>query len=379
MIYKKFGKTGIEASAVGFGGMRFDLEKTDEENSMLLDYAYEKGINFFDTAPGYCDDRSIDIFGHFCQRNKAIRDKFFISSKLMPEMVKTADETVMKVDEMLKRLHTDYIDFFYVWCIRESENFVDASRADGLIEGLERCQKQGKIRHINISSHLRGNRLNDILKKRSFDGILIGVNVLNFPFRWQAVETAYNSGAGVVAMNPLSGGTIPTHSDKFSFLAGPGETPTQAALRFCMSCPEITVALNGFTTKEHIDIACDVADNCTPFTAEDREKIKSKLDDNLNNICTACGYCDKVCPKHIPVSSFMQFYNEQMLNNKSDEEMIKDLPIAYKWGVLVDRNAEVEDCIKCRKCEEACTQHLTIIERLEKIAQWHSEAEQKQG
>ena len=54
MIYKTFGKTGIRISAVGFGGMQFDTSKSNERNAELLPYAYEKGINYFDTAPAYC-------------------------------------------------------------------------------------------------------------------------------------------------------------------------------------------------------------------------------------------------------------------------------------------------------------------------------------
>ena len=63
MIYSEYGQTGKKVSAVGFGGMRFDESKSNEENAELLIYAYEKGINYFDTAPGYSSDRSEDIYG----------------------------------------------------------------------------------------------------------------------------------------------------------------------------------------------------------------------------------------------------------------------------------------------------------------------------
>jgi aryl-alcohol dehydrogenase-like predicted oxidoreductase len=63
MLYSEYGKTGAKVSAVGFGGMRFDTSRSNEENAQLLLYAQSKGINFFDTAPGYCNDMSEDIFG----------------------------------------------------------------------------------------------------------------------------------------------------------------------------------------------------------------------------------------------------------------------------------------------------------------------------
>ena len=63
MIYKIYGRTGVKLGAVGFGGMRFDLSRSNEENAELLLHARDKGVNYFDTAPDYCQDRSEPIFG----------------------------------------------------------------------------------------------------------------------------------------------------------------------------------------------------------------------------------------------------------------------------------------------------------------------------
>ena len=79
MRYVEYGKTGKQVSVVGFGGLRFDLEKSDEENAKLVKYAYEKGINYFDTAPGYCDDRSEAIFGvAFREMMKEGKNVFYV-------------------------------------------------------------------------------------------------------------------------------------------------------------------------------------------------------------------------------------------------------------------------------------------------------------
>jgi len=61
MIYKKFGKTGLQTSAIGFGGMRFNQSDGIEACASVVKAAYERGINFFDTAPGY--GKSEEIFG----------------------------------------------------------------------------------------------------------------------------------------------------------------------------------------------------------------------------------------------------------------------------------------------------------------------------
>ena len=82
MIYKQYGRTGKRVSAVGFGGMRFDLERPQEENAELLLYAQSKGINYFDTAPGYCQDQSEEIFGIALRQMGGLRDKVYVSTKL---------------------------------------------------------------------------------------------------------------------------------------------------------------------------------------------------------------------------------------------------------------------------------------------------------
>ena len=83
----------------------------------------------------------------------------------------------------------------------------------------------------------------------------MGINILNFPYRWGGVLSARKHKMGVVAMNPLSGGLIPQNEDRLQFLASEGETPSEAALRFLICNENITVTFNGFTTREQIDMA----------------------------------------------------------------------------------------------------------------------------
>ena len=84
MIYNQYGKTGKRVSAVGFGGMRFDTSKPEAENAELLLYAQSKGINYFDTAPEYCNDRSKDIFGIALKQMADTRDQWYVSTKDSP-------------------------------------------------------------------------------------------------------------------------------------------------------------------------------------------------------------------------------------------------------------------------------------------------------
>ena len=370
MIYKPYGQTRLNVSAVGFGGMRFDMKQSQEDNAELVQYAVDNGINYLDTAPGYCDDKSEAIFGVAIKQMANRRQQFYVSTKGMPEEFNTAEKAQARVEKSLKRLNTEYIDFYHVWCIRKWDQYELAMKPGGQYEGLLKCKEQGKIKHIVVSTHLRGPEVEDMLSKNEFEGVLLGVNILNFLYRWEGIQAAHKMGLGVVAMNPLAGGIIPQNESSLGFLASEGETPTEAALRFCISCPQITVTLNGFTTREHIDTACKVADNAKPFGEEDIEHIRHHITNNMDKLCTGCGYCMGRCPVDIPISNFMQYYNEKLLLNKSEEEMVKQLDFHQNWGLAANRKANAADCTQCGRCEMACTQHLDIINRMGTIEKW---------
>jgi hypothetical protein len=369
MIYSQHGKTGANVSAVGFGGMRFDMKQSIAKNAELIKYSYDKGINYFDTAPGYCDDKSEIIFGEAIKQLASKRDSFYVATKSMPETFDTAEKAYALVEKSLKRLNTDYIDFYHVWCVRKFDQYELSLKPGGQYEGLLKAKEKGMIKHIAVSTHLRGPEVERMLSKKQFEAVLLGVNLLNFQYRWQGVEAANKLGMGVVAMNPIGGGVIPQNEDKLGYLAVNGLSPTEAALNFIISSPEINVALNGFTTREHIDTACKVADNARQFSADDLKKIKRHVTENIDKLCTGCGYCMGLCPKDIPIADYMQYYNGIFLSTPEDK-MADALKMEYIVGPLADRKTDAKECIECGRCEQACTQHLDIIKRLKNIAKW---------
>ncbi|MCK5806458.1 MAG: aldo/keto reductase [Lentisphaeria bacterium] len=368
MRYSEYGRTGKQVSVLGFGGMHFDTSRPRAENADLVRYACSLGVNYFDTAPGYCGDESEPIFG------EAFRDMpgpFYVSTKGMPTSFDTAGKARDAVRRSLDRLGIPKIDFYHVWCLREMDHYDLAVKPGGQYEGLLQCKEEGLIEHIVCSSHQTGPEVAHILSKDEFEGVLLGVNILNFPYRWDGLVAARDRGIGVVAMNPLAGGAIPQHESEFSFLAREGESATEAALRFNMGCPLITVTLNGFTTREHVDLACRVADSAEPMSEEEVERLRGELGENLDTICTGCGYC-KGCPQDIPVANYMQVYNEHVMFGVAGEGMTDKIRSNYSWGVLVGRAADADACTACGQCEDACTQHLPIIKRLAEMAEWEA-------
>ncbi|MDL2218536.1 aldo/keto reductase [Christensenellaceae bacterium OttesenSCG-928-M15] len=361
MIYKQYGITGARVSAVGMGGMRFDEQKLSRGDvhgcAALVSYAHEKGINYFDTAPTYSDDKSEEIFGLGLKGLK--RDSFYITSKSnfsQLDRPPTEKGFFSRLEKSLRRLQVDYIDFYHLWCMLSIAKY--HKQRDALYGWFLKAKEQGLIRHIVVSSHMDGEDMREMLEEGLFEGLLLGYNALNYRYRIDGIKTASARNMGVAVMNPLGGGIIPENPALFSHLnEGTPYTVAQAALRFVAAHEEVSVVLNGFSNEKQVDEAVAAMENLEIRKADDVIAAMPFGGQSLNDLCTGCRYCE-YCPEEIPVSKFMDAYNQEMLGHNALYRL------KGHWSVqasLADR------CTGCGKCERLCTQHLPIRERLKYI------------
>lgn len=366
MYYKAYGNTEIQVSAVGLGTMRYDEEDIKagrfEKCAEVPLYALEQGINYWDTAPFYCDDKSEIVTG--IALSQVRRDQVYVTSKINFNTLQTKEPTkemfMDRLQTSLERLQTDYIDFYHMWCMLNLRSW--NQHMEAMYGFFEEAKRQGLIRHIVFSSHMQGNDIETVVESGKFEGMLIGYNALNYRFRQSGIQKAHEKGMGVVVMNPLGGGVIPQNAQAFAYLAdGTDLSVPQAALRFVASHKEITVALAGCTTKQHIDDAVKAVEGLEEKTAVEICSAYEQKGMALNDLCTGCGYC-KGCPKGIEIPKFMDAYNQKILSKGASG--ITDR-LSNHWCI---RKEKAADCIACGQCERECTQHLPIIERLKEIA-----------
>ncbi len=357
MIYREYGKTGKKISVLGFGGMRFkDVKNTDECVEMMREAA-RAGVNYFDTAPGYFGTKSEKVFGQAFAEFKKQNIPFYCATKTTASDEKSVRK---EIDRQLRRLNIDAVDFYHLWCIVSLDDWRQR-KEKGVLQTFRKLKDEGLIKHICVSSHLIGEDIRELLMEGVFEGVLFGYSAYNFNTRQAAFQAITKHKIGCVVMNPLGGGIIPNNPDIFDFIkTRPHETVTEAALHFIFSHKEITAALVGFGDREEVREAIKAVETYHEVPTEEIEQIKGRLSSAFQDLCTGCQYCDN-CPEGIPIPKLMEAYNQRRLYG-NDEALLNRL--RWHWAV---RTAEAEKCVECGQCEEACTQHLPIIERLKEI------------
>ena len=361
MLHKSYGKTGKEISVIGCGGMRFTQPENIDANAEIVLHAYRRGINYFDTAPYYCSDKSEDIMGAAIRQMQP--GMFYISTK---SSAADGGKLREELERSLKRLDVQSIHFYHIWSVITQEQWLGRKQG-GAVNAALKAREEGLIEHLAVSSHLRGPELEKVLAEGFFEGVTLGYSAINFPLRQQAVTAAGKMNLGVVTMNPLAGGLIPKNAERFDFIREPDdESVVAAALRFNVSQPAVTCALVGFSSLAHVDEACDAMENFQPYDAEHAKRLRLRLQDSFGDICTGCGYC-LPCPEGLEIPRLMDAYNHKILGGENMKSRLH-------WHAGV-KPAAAQACSLCGECEEKCTQHLPIRERLKEIASLADEAD----
>ena len=356
MLTQPYGTTGCNISKIAFGAMRFSHPKDRVRSAEVVLRAHSAGINYFDTAPYYCDDLSEGIVGYAL--SQVPRQSFYLSTKSGHA---DGGDLRAQLERSLKRLRVDSIDFFHVWCLMDLDNWEQRLRG-GAVEAALKAKEEGLVQHVVCSTHMQGADIERVLEANVFEGVTLGYNAINFPYRTEAVRAAAERNLGVVAMNPLGGGVIVQNPDRFAFLCDEGRASVlEGALRFVVGEPRITSALVGFANVDEVDAAISAIDGFEGYGDDHAERLRRHIEDSFDGLCTGCGYC-LPCPEGIPIPKYMDAANHVILNG-GDVASAKGR-FKWQWGIKEDM---ASCCTDCGDCEARCTQHLPITTRLREL------------
>lgn len=368
MQYTEFGRTGIQVSRLGFGCMRFPSREVDgrkvfdeEESIRMMHRAMELGVNYFDTAPGYCEKQSEIIVG---KALKGRRDKVYLSTKY-PSEEASGDDLERKLETSLKKLDTDYIDFYHMWGI-SLKTFVERlDTPDGPMARARKLRDAGVIRHISFSFHDAPENMIEIIRRGEgvFASVLCQYNLLDRANE-DAIAYAHEQGLGVTIMGPVGGGRLGAPSKVIQdLLPGKVQSSAEMALRFVMNNRNVNIALSGMSSMDMVEENAAVASNMEPLTQEEEARIAASLEENrrlADLYCTGCNYC-MPCPKGINIPEIFKIMNYHRVYGLTKFARDNYARIGKEpW--LNFQNAAA--CVQCGACEKKCPQHLHIREQL---------------
>ena len=368
MQYTEFGRTGIQVSRLGFGCMRFPSREVDgkkvfdeEESIRMMHRAMELGVNYFDTAPGYCEKQSEIIVG---KALKGRRDKVYLSTKY-PSEEASGDDLERKLETSLKKLDTDYIDFYHMWGI-SLKTFVERlDTPDGPMARARKLRDAGVIRHISFSFHDAPENMIEIIRRGEgvFASVLCQYNLLDRANE-DAIAYAHEQSLGVTIMGPVGGGRLGAPSKVIQdLLPGKVQSSAEMALRFVMNNRNVNIALSGMSSMDMVEENAAVASNMEPLTPEEEARIAASLEENrrlADLYCTGCNYC-MPCPKGINIPEIFKMMNYHRVYGLTKFARDNYARIG-KDPWLNFQNAAA--CVQCGACEKKCPQHLHIREQL---------------
>lgn len=366
-IFKEIDKN---PSLLGFGCMRLpvlskDKPDIDEDQAYkMIDYAYQHGVNYFDTAYPYHNGLSEIFIGKALK--KYPRDSFYLASKMPSWLIQSKEDAVKYFNEQLEKCQVSYFDYYL--CHALNRNSFKAYQLPGVMDFLYQMKEEGKIRHLGFSFHDTPEILDHIIHTFKWDFVQIQMNYLDWSFQdaKKQYEIIEEYGVPCIVMEPVRGGLLATLSDESKKIYqdyNPNVSVASWAIRYAASKPNVLVVLSGMSNEEQTKDNIETMTNFKPISSQDQKIIDLALKIFLENStvpCTSCQYC-LPCTVGIDIPGLFKIYNRYLIT-KSKGEFVRD----YE---KIDLEKRAEQCISCGECMSNCPQKIDIPIRMQEIVE----------
>lgn len=331
MRYNILGKTKLEVSVVGFGGI--PIQRVSEKDaSALVNRAIDLGINFFDTARAYTNSEvkmGLALQGR--------RQEIVLATKSLSRSKK---EMYADIRTSLDNLKTDYIDLYQLHNVKDKATFQQICGQDGALAALTEAKAAGLIRYIGITSHIK-DFVTETLEHPEIATVQFPFNPIETNQTQNLFEAAGKNGSGVIIMKPLAGGAFRN---------------TRLALRYILQHPVSTV-IPGMDALDQVE--ANVAAGCLKqeLTTDERQLLDAEIKELGESFCRRCDYCQP-CPQMIDISTIFLLDGYLTRYNMPDwaKTRYRDLPV------------HAEACVDCGICEERCPYKLPIRQMIQAAA-----------
>jgi len=326
MRYRILGKTGLEISEVGFGGIPI-IRLSMDEAILVLRRSYDRGITFYDTANIYLD--SEEKIGRALE---GLRHQVVLATKTLKRDRKGAEADI---DQSLRALRTDYLDLYQLHQVSQETDFQTLTGPNGAMEGVIRAKEAGKIRHIGLTSHSLEMAVR-LIQTELFSTIQFPFNFLEGAPQEELHPLARQMNLGILGMKPFGGGALEN---------------AQVCFKFLRQWPDV-IPLPGFDSVDKVDEVVDIYDSENIVLPKDLAVMEHYRQELGQRFCRRCEYCQP-CPQGVKVNAAMIY------------PVIAHRMSPAKAAKFSEKAMEsVRDCIECGECSERCPYGLPIPEMI---------------
>ncbi len=330
------GRTGLEVSRLGFGGIPIQRVSEDEAIKTVL-HAVSCGVDFIDTARAYTT--SEQRIGRALQQTDK---KVVLASK---SQVRTADGIRKEIETSLNNLQRDSIELYQCHYVKNKEDYVQVTSSSGALQGLVRAREEGLIGHIGVTSHSL-DLIERMIDDDRFDTVMICFSFLEPAAAEKIIPKAQEKNIGVIAMKPFSGGVL---------------AEARLCLKYVLSHPGLLV-IPGVESITLFDANWQVFQGGYRLDENEREEIESIRAQYDKKFCRRCDYCQP-CSEEIPIQLIMGM--RYAIQRFGDAILQKDWMQA---GIEHARR-----CSECGECMERCPYELPIPDMIRENIRWLDE------
>lgn len=328
MRLMQLGSTALTVSEVGFGGIPI-IRLPENEAVAVLQRAYDKGINFYDTANAYRDSEH-----KMGAALAGVRNQIVLASKTMKRDGASALE---QLENTLKALRTDYIDLYQLHQIAQQRDWDAVTAPGGALEAVVKAKEQGKIRYIGVSSHSLPMAIK-LVHSGLFSTIQFPFNFIETAAREDLFPAAVKAGMGIIGMKPFAGGMIDN---------------AEVAFKYIRQFPEV-IPNPGFDSVQSVDEITGFYETANQVTDQDQAIMEQYRQELGSQFCRRCEYCQP-CPQGVMITPAMGY---RIVAKRMSPK------VAVEFSRLPMES--VSKCVKCGICISRCPYELPIPDLLQR-------------
>jgi len=373
MIYKSYKGTDTKLSLLGMGCMRLptigdpgapvDYDKAVE----IIDYAYNHGVNYFDTAYIYHSGDSERFIGKAL--SKYPRDTWYLATKMPGFALKTKEDVERIFNDQLEKCGVEYFDFYLCHGMNELMYDTFTNPEIGVIPYLVKMKEEGKIKRLGFSAHAKPETLEKFIAQAEWDFAQIQLNYFDWDYQDAKgqYEVLTSHGIPVVVMEPCRGGRLADLCEESNAIlkeANPDRSIASWAFRWLQSLDNVQVVLSGMSNMDQVIENVATFEEYNKLSDNELAALDKAVAAFLKKFtvpCTACRYCSE-CPRELDIPRILAAYNDIKITDNDFQRggTVKKL--------LSADNTDPRECVNCGTCTRHCPQNIDTPQIMDDFA-----------